>query len=49
VVEAVRQGIGLLEKGQRQKVYLKLVKRTCGIWKKRDGLAHQQKMRGEWE
>ena len=49
VAEAIRQGIGLLKKGQRQKTYQKLVEITCGIWKKGDGLAYQQEMRGEWE
>jgi len=49
VAEAVCQGIGLLKKGQRQKTYQKLVAITCGVWKKGGGLAHQQKMRVEWE
>ena len=49
VADAVHQGIGLLKKGERQKTYQKLVEITCGIWKKGDGLAHQEKMRGEWE
>jgi hypothetical protein len=49
VAEAVRQGIGLLKKGQRQKTYQKLVEITCGIWKKGGGLAYQQEMRVEWE
>ena len=49
VAEAIRQGIGLLKKGQRQKIYQKLVEITCGIWKKGDALRHQQKMRLEWE
>jgi hypothetical protein len=47
VAEAIRQGICLLKQGQRQKTYQKLVEITCGIWKKGNGLAHQQKMRGE--
>jgi len=47
VAEAVRQGIGLLKKRHRQKTYQKLVEITCGIWKKGDGLAYQQEMRGE--
>ena len=49
VAEAVCQGIGLLKKGQRQKAYQNMVESTCGIWKKGDGLAYQQEMRGEWE
>jgi hypothetical protein len=49
VPEAIRQAVGLLKKGQRQKTYQKLLKSTCGIWKKGDRLAYQQEMRGEWE
>jgi hypothetical protein len=49
VAEAVCQGIGLLQKGERQKTYQKLVEITCGIWKKGDSLTYQQEMRGEWE
>jgi hypothetical protein len=47
VAEAVRQAVGLLKKEQRQKTYQKLVRSTCGIWEKGDGLAYQQEMRGE--
>jgi hypothetical protein len=47
--EAIRQGIGLLKKEQRQKTYQKLVEITCGIWKKGEGLAYQKKVRIEWE
>jgi len=47
--EAVRQGIYLLKKEQRQNTYQRLVESTCGIWKKGDGLAYQEKLRGEWE
>jgi hypothetical protein len=49
VAEAIRQGIGLLKKEQRQKTYQKLLKSTCGIWKKGGGLAYKQEMRREWE
>jgi hypothetical protein len=49
LAEAVCQGIGLLKKGQRHNTYQKLVEITCGIWKKGDGLGHQQKMRRERE
>lgn len=49
VAEAIRQGIGLLKKGQRQYTYQKLVEITCGIWNKGNGMAHQQEMRIEWE
>jgi hypothetical protein len=49
VAEAIRQGIGLLKQGQRRKTYLKLVESTYGIWKKGEGLAYQQMVRGEWE
>lgn len=48
VAESIRQGIDLLKKGQRQESYQKVVEVTCGIWKKGDGLAYQQEMRGEW-
>jgi hypothetical protein len=49
VAEAVRQGISLLKQEQRQKTYQKFVEITCGIWKKGNGLAYQQEMRGERE
>ena len=49
VAEAVRQALGLLKKGQRQKTYQRLLESTCGILQKGDGLRHQQKMRLEWE
>ncbi len=49
LAEAVRQGIDLLKKGERQKTYQHLVESTCGIWKKGDGLSYQKKMRAEWE
>jgi hypothetical protein len=49
VDEAIRQGIGLLKKGQRRTTFLKLVESTCGIWKRGEGLAYQQMVRGEWE
>jgi hypothetical protein len=49
VAEAIRQGVGLLKKGQRRKTYLKLVESTYGIWKKGEGLAYQQMVRGEWD
>ncbi|OGP69870.1 MAG: hypothetical protein A2Y80_09745 [Deltaproteobacteria bacterium RBG_13_58_19] len=49
VAEAIRQGIGQLKKNQRHQTYQKLVERTCGLWKKGDGLAYQKKMRAEWE
>jgi hypothetical protein len=49
VAEAIRQGVGLLKKEQRQKACQKLVERTCGIWKKEDGKAYQEKMRIDWE
>ena len=47
--EAVRQGIYLLKKDQRQNTYQRLVESTCGLWEKGDGLSFQEKMRGEWE
>ncbi len=34
VAEAIRQGIGQLKRGLRQKTYRKLVERTCGICNK---------------
>jgi hypothetical protein len=49
VAEAIRQGVNQLKQGQRQKTYQKLLKSTYGIWRKGSGLAHQQKMRVEWE
>jgi hypothetical protein len=49
VAQAIRQGISLLKKEQRQKAYQELVESTCGIWKKGDDLAYQEKMRVEWE
>ena len=49
MAEAIRQGIGLLKKGQRQNTYQKLVEMTCVMWKKGGGLAYQQEMRREWE
>jgi len=49
VAEAVRKGIILLKKGEAARAYQELGSRTCGIWKKQDGLTYQQKMRGEWE
>jgi len=49
LAEAIRQGIRLLKKDKRQENYRQLVKNTCGIWKKGEGLAYQGKMRGEWE
>jgi hypothetical protein len=49
VAEAVSQGIGLLKKRQRQNIYQKMVEITGGIWKKGNGLAYQQEMRGDWE
>jgi len=49
LAQAVRQGIGLLKKRQRQNTYQKMVEITCGIWKKGEGLAYQQEMRGEWD
>jgi len=49
VAEAIRQGVNQLKQGQRQKTYQKLVKITCGIWKKGEGLAYQKKARIEWE
>jgi hypothetical protein len=49
LAKAVCQGIGLLNKGQRQKTYQKMAEITCGIWKKGNGMAYQQEMRGEWE
>lgn len=38
-----------MNQGQRRKIYKKLVERTAGIWKKRDGLAYQEKLRAEWD
>jgi hypothetical protein len=49
VAEAIRQGISLLKKGQRQRAYQELVESTYGIWKKGNGLAYQGEMRSEWE
>ena len=37
VAEAIRQGIGMLKQGQRQKTYQKLVESTYGIWQKGEG------------
>jgi hypothetical protein len=49
VAEAVRQGIHLLKKGERQKDYRRLVGSTRGLWKKGNGLEYQQEVRREWE
>jgi hypothetical protein len=49
VAEAVRQGINLLKKGERQKDYRRLVESTRGLWKKGNGLEYQQEVRREWE
>jgi hypothetical protein len=48
VAEAIRQGIGLLKKGQRQKDYRRLVESPRSLWKKGNGLEYQQKVRREW-
>jgi len=49
VAEAIRQGIEQLKRTKRQQTYRQLAERTRGIWKKGDGLAYQEKLRGEWE
>ena len=49
VAEAVSQAINLLRQEHRQQTYQKLVKSTCGIWKKGEGLVYQQEKHGEWE
>jgi hypothetical protein len=46
---AVRRGIDLLKRGERQNNYRRLVETTRGLWNKGNGLAYQQKMRTEWE
>ncbi|MHB8070002.1 MAG: hypothetical protein ACYDIC_19090 [Desulfobaccales bacterium] len=49
VAEAIRQGIRLLKKRERQNTYHRLVESTSGIWKKGEGLAYQEKLRREWD
>jgi hypothetical protein len=46
--EAVRQGIDLLKREERQKIYRHLVEATRGLWRKGNGLAYQEELRCEW-
>ncbi len=49
VAAAIRQGIGLLKKEQRQKTNQRLVESARGLWKRGNGLDYQENIRSEWE
>ncbi len=46
--EAIRQGIRKLKEAELFENYQTLVKNTKGLWKKKDRLAYQKKIRTEW-
>jgi hypothetical protein len=48
LAEAVRRGIHNLKLSERQNLYASLLKRTCGLWQKGDGLKYQKQIRAEW-
>ncbi len=48
VAEAIRQSIRKLKEVELLENYQSLVNNTTGLWKKRDGLACQKKIRAEW-
>jgi hypothetical protein len=46
---AIRRAISFLKAAEGQTAYCKLVKDTCGIWKRGDALRYQEEIRSEWE
>lgn len=48
MAEAVRRSIMGLKIQDAKSAYRSLVRQTKGLWKKRDGLAYQKKLRSEW-
>ena len=49
MAETVRQGIRGLKASEPQDIYLSLLKRTRGLWRKGEALQYQREVRSEWD
>jgi hypothetical protein len=49
MTELVRRAIRRYREAEAEPTFQELVQRSKGIWRRGDGLAWQEKLRGEWD